>query len=134
MKDYTDVALAKITNTLFRGRPYSIAVPFLKTFTGVAGEAFTLWTPDNAYFELANVYARSTVAVELMFADGNAAAPIGFMVAPTATYERIDLGMAPYRSVSHTQAQLLLVDLNGVACVVRGVVYGWEVTRDGYYR
>jgi hypothetical protein len=134
-QEQTSKANEDLLNKLFRGRPYTKAIPFLETFTGVAGETFVLWTPVNAYFETAMIYVRSSAAdIELAYADSTQDNPFGFQIAPTTRYDQYDFGLAPYRSLSPTNTRMLITDINGVATVVRGVIYGWEVTPEGWYR
>jgi len=121
---------------LFRGRPYTKALPFQFVLTGVAGTRHILWTPINAYFELALIISKSTAAMDLSLADTVESNVIGF-IGPDGTNSygpgTLDFGTAGFRSVNFIQAQLLLIE-GTVAGTVKGVAYGWEVTPEGDYR
>lgn len=121
---------------LFRGRPYTKAYPFSFSFTGVAGENTALWVPNNAFFELAGGTILGSAAAEFQLHDGNTNNPFAGVVTVTNTYVPVQLGgQASYRSIGPAgNCKLLLVDVAGVINNVRGFLYGWEVTPEGFYR
>ena len=124
-----------IVQRLFQGRPYTKVVPFAVTFTGVAGEFTEIWLPTNAYFEIAHIRIKvDTTAAELTFSDTDPSAVVNLVIAQTTGYEEVTFGISTYRSNISSNPKLLLMDFTGVANVAKGVVFGWEVTRDGYYR
>lgn len=123
-----------IDPTLFRGKPYTRPVSFTVVFTGAAGESHALWTPKNAYFEVAEVLAFSTVAGEWQLADSTAFNVIGFMAFNGTSFSIWQRTLAAVRSNTPQAAALLLVDPVGVAATIHGTCYGWEVNPDGQYR
>lgn len=118
----------------FRGRPYTRALPFAHVFTGVAGELAHLWQPKNAFFELALILMKGTVAAEYTVCDTNSANIIGFCQVDGVNFSRLDLGLAGIRSNRLANAELLILDGVGLAATIHGVIYGWEVTPEGNYR
>jgi hypothetical protein len=129
-----DYISSRLLAQLFRGRPYTKAIPFAKTFAGVAGESVELWLPQNAHFELAGGIVRGTVTLDAYLADTQAEVPFAYVQVPTTTYARIETGNGTYRSLTAHSPRLLLVNPGGVASTVKGVLYGWEVTPEGAYR
>lgn len=128
-----DSALAKMVRQLYRARPFTKAVPFNKTLAGT--ERFvTLWTPVNAYFEVVHIVIRSSVAgVDLSFCDTNPDAPFAFVMPDTASYTEQDLTPG-YRSQNFSNVAVILVNPANTPCQIKGVIYGYEVTREGNYR
>lgn len=126
----------RVVAQLFRGRPYTKAIPFEFILTGTLGATFLLWSPVNAYFEIALIQSKSTVPLDLALADTDGSLVIGF-IGPDGTNSygpgTLDFGISGFRSQNHINPKLLLVD-GGVAGTVKGTVYGWEVTDNGDYR
>ena len=91
-----DAALIAQLRTLYRGRPYTKAVPFQKLLPSTnADEVTALWTPQNAHFEAALLVIRAdTAGVDLNFCDTTAQAPFLFAMAPTTTYQVIDIHLS----------------------------------------
>jgi hypothetical protein len=121
-------------NRGFQGKPYTRPLNFLLTFTGVAGQNFPIWLPKNAWFEVAEVLIKGTVAVEYQLADTIPQAIIGFVGVDGVNFAVWQHTLAGVRSNNYANSALLLVDPVGVAATVHGSVYGWEVTSDGTYR
>lgn len=121
---------------LYRGRPYSKSVPFAFAFSGVAGETATLYVPNQAIYEFAGGVIKTDVAAaEFNLCDNIAANPFTFVIATNAAYTPIQIGqLATYRSNGPLGAKILLVDPTGVAQNVKGALFIFEVTADGYYR
>jgi hypothetical protein len=128
-------ALVAQLRTLYRSRPFTKAVPFQKTFPGLSGdEIVELWVPQNSYFEVGVITIRADLAgVDLLLCDTVAANPFLFAMPPTGIYQTIDLAPG-YRSLSYNGARLVANDPAANGVTIKGVVYGWEVTSDGYYR
>jgi hypothetical protein len=118
----------------FQGKPYTRPLNFLLTFTGVAGQFFTIWAPKNAFFEVAELLIKGTVAAEYQIADTIPQALIGFVGVDGVNFSVWQHTLAGVRSNNYANSALLLVDPVGVAGTVHGSVYGWEVTPDGTYR
>jgi hypothetical protein len=118
----------------FRGRPYTKAIPFAKTFTAVAGQTQEVWRVTGAFFELGLLIAKSTAAGEYAVCDSKAEAIIGYIQFDGVNFSRLDLGMAGIRSNRLNNAALLLLSPVAIAATVHGCVYGWEVTQEGNYR
>jgi hypothetical protein len=121
---------------LYRGRPYTKVVPFSLTFAGaVANEAATLYAPQSAFFEFAGGVINSSATAEFALCDATRQNPFTLVIAGSGAYTPIQIGaLATYRSVGPTGAKLLLVAQGLVACTVKGVVWIWDVTTEGYYR
>ena len=135
MRETNKGITAEVLAHLFQGRPYTKVVPFAVTFSGVVGEFTPIWLPQNAYFEVAFIRVKSsTVAAEVTFSDTDPSAALAFAIAVPTGYENVFLGLATYRSLQSSNPKLLLVDFQGVANTIKGTVYGWEVTREGFYR
>ena len=113
---------------------YSRVVPFELTFSGVQGESFTIWTVESGAFELAALSIRGTVAMDLNICDTSQAIPVAFVAIELGRYVSPWLGTGRVRSGSYTGSRLILLDPVGVAGRVKGIVYGYELTREGYYR
>jgi len=129
-----DSAFAKIARQLYRARPFTKAIPFNKTLTGTPDEFVTLWVPVNAYFEVVHINIRATVAsVDLSICDTNPAAPFAFVMPSTTEYSAIDLTPG-YRSQNFSNVAVIISNPGNVACQIKGVIYGYEVTREGSYR
>lgn len=124
---------AHSVRTLYRGRPYTKSVPFQVTLntTGLV----PLWPVKNAYFEFNRLYIMSTVAaIDINIVDTDPAQVIVPVVPSTALYTLVDLGSVGYRSTLAQNATLGLVDPTASGAVVKGAVFGWEVTPEGTYR
>jgi hypothetical protein len=113
---------------------YSNAIPFTFSFTGIRGENFSIWEPQNAAFELCALTIRGTVAMDLNVCDTTPAIPIGFVQIIPGSYIPLQIGWGRVRSSSFSQAKLILLDPVGVACTIKGIAYGFEMTREGLYR
>ena len=122
------------TVTSYRGRPYTKAVPFARTFTAVAGQTQEVWRVVGAFFELGLLLARSTAAGEYAVCDTVAENIIGYIQFDGVNFSRLDLGMAPIRSNRLANAALILLSPVAIAATIHGVAYGWEVTQEGNYR
>jgi hypothetical protein len=119
-------------NTLYRARPFTKAVPFNNILPGV--NPLALWAPQNAYFEVGVVLMRAgTVGVDIVLADSRAEQPFMFIMPPTDRYERVDISPG-YRSLMFQNASVVAWDPSGSNVQIKGVIYGWEVTPEGYYR
>jgi hypothetical protein len=118
----------------FKGRPYTKAVPFSKTFSGAAAEFQTLWPVIGGFFELALLLAKSTAAGEYAVCDSDPSNVIGFIQFDGVNFSRLDLGLAGIRSNRLNNSKLVLLDPVGIVATVHGVAYGWEVTQEGNYR
>ncbi len=124
-------AIGDQLRTLYRARPFTKAVPFNQI---LGADPVSLWKPINAYFEIAIVTIRSSIAnVDLILLDTSTGQPFLFMMPPTSEYQHIDMSPG-YRSLMYSGAELLIWDPANTGAQVKGVVYGWEVTPDGYYR
>ena len=134
MDPVLETLLAQLA-TLYRARPFTKSIPFNVTFPGVgAVETAELWVPKNAYFELAAVVIRADAAgVDLTLVDTSPGASVLFVMPPTAEYQTINLNPG-YRSLLYNGARLLAVDENASGVTIKGNLFGWEVTPDGYYR
>jgi hypothetical protein len=130
----TIVKPAGNTDGLFRGRPYGPAKVFVVTFSGAAGESHAIWTSNNAHWELGLLRIKGTAAADYALADTKPESIIGMVDVDGVTYRVMNMAVATLRSNSSINARLLLVDVVGVASTVKGVCYGWEVTREGFYR
>lgn len=130
----SDAAARAVQNqlrTLYRARPFTKAVPFNNI---LGADPIPLWLPQNAYFEVAKIFVRASIAaVDLVFADTQAQQPIAFIMPPTGSYQGYDIDPG-YRSLLYNNAQLLVWDPSNSGVQIKGVIYGWEVTPDGYYR
>lgn len=117
--------------TLYRARPFTKAVPFNQTMTA---DPLPIWTPVNSYFEVGKIIIRSSIAgVDLSICDTVVAQPFGFAMPPTTIYQEIDYDPG-YRSLLAQQAKVLLFDASASGTTVKGVILGWEVTPEGFYR
>lgn len=121
--------------SFFQGKPYTRPLIVFHDFSGTVGEQVELWLPKNAYFELAAVICKATVAIDLNLCDTNPHAIIGFIGMDGVNYSVFQPGaLAGIRSNSYTQAALLAVDPVGVASSAKFAIYGWEVTPQSGYR
>lgn len=120
---------------LYRGRPYTKTIPFAVTLTTT--DAAKIWTPDNAYFEIGRILIRGSVgAIDLNWIDTDPANVIAFSMPDTLSYlpGMVDFSPASYRSINLASNFLGLVDPAATGATFKGVVMGWEVTREGNYR
>jgi len=129
-----EFAAQNLMRRLYTGRPYSQRIPFAKTLTGTAGQQIPLWVPTNAFWELDILWLKSDGAVEVVLADTTPDNIIGWVACDGVNWSRFTFNNATVRSQGYSNTQLLLVDTVGVSCNIKGVVYGWELTPDGYYR
>lgn len=113
--------------------PY-IVTPFEFEFSGAQGENRVIWEPQNAVFELAGIIVRSMTPMDLNVCDSSPAIPIMFVQTLAGVYTSLFLGHGRVRSTNHVNPRLILMDPVGVQTLVKGMVYGYEFTRDGYYR
>jgi len=120
----------------YRGLPYTRPVNFGVTFTGAPGESHEIWVPKNAFFELVTMIIKGTAAAEYQVADTTPVGVIGYVGLDGVNFSVFPGPgtLAGIRSNNYTNARLILVDPVGVASVVHGSCYGWEVTQDGGYR
>lgn len=124
-------AIGDQLRTLYRARPFTKAVPFNQI---LGPNPVSLWKPVNAYFEVAIVTIRSNLPlVDLVLLDTSTGQPFLFVMPPVDRYQHIDLSPG-YRSLMYSGAELFIWDPANTGAQVKGVVYGWEVTPDGYYR
>lgn len=123
-----------MTLPTYLGRPYTKAIPFAQVYAGVANTLRPIWSPVGAYFELGLLLAKSTAAGEYAICDTNKDNIIGYIQFDGVNFSRLDLGLTGLRSNRVNNAILALLDPVGVAATIHGVVYGWEVTQEGYYR
>jgi hypothetical protein len=129
--DAASQALLQQLRTLYRARPFTKAVPFSVTIADALTE---LWSPTNAYFELSAMIVRSdTAGLDLALVDTTEAQPFLFFMPPTTIYQTFDISPG-YRSLLYSQARVQLWDPTVSGAVVKGVLYGWEVTQEGWYR
>lgn len=130
-----DSRIVKQLQTAYRARPFTKAVPFNKTFVGGADEVVNLWVPVNAYFEAAIILIRASIAgVDLALCDSTKENPFMFVMAPTTIYQTVDI-QPGYRSLSYNGARLVANDpAANAGLTIKGVIYGWEITQEGYYR
>jgi hypothetical protein len=120
---------------LFRGRPYTRAVPFAFTSSGTAGAQYPLWNVQNGAFEWGEILIRAAAtATDFNVCDTTVDNICGMVVAETARYGVLSLDGLTWRSNSTSNANILLVDVNGVADTYKGILYMYEVTREGMYR
>lgn len=118
--------------TLYRARPFTKSVPFQIQLT--ADEVVEIWSPKNSFFEVGKIIIRATVAgADLSFLDTSIGSPFAFAMPPTTIYQEIDLSPG-YRSLSASQARLLVQDANSTGALIKGAVLGWEVNPNGDYR
>jgi hypothetical protein len=113
--------------------PY-IATPFEFEFSGAQGENLAVWVPRNAVFEFAGIIVRSAVPMDMNVCDSHPGIPIMFLQTLAGVYTASWTIGGRVRSTNHVNPQLILMDPVGVQTLVKGVVYGYEFTRDGYYR
>ena len=114
---------------------YSVMTPFELTFSGAQGENYIVWEIENAAFELAALVIRCSVAMDLNVCDSSPAIPIGFLQLVPGSYLPLHLGGGRVRSAAYSNSKLILLDPVGGAVVrVKGIAYGYEVMRDGFYR
>jgi hypothetical protein len=111
-----------------------IATPFEFEFSGAQGENRAVWVPDNAVFEFAGIIVRSFTAMDMNVCDSHPGIPICFVQTLAGVYTSQFLGIGRVRSTNHVNPRLILMDPVGVQTLVKGMVYGYEFTRDGYYR
>lgn len=130
----TDAMSAKL-DTLYRARPYTKAIPFNRVLPG-ADDFIELWVPSNAMFELVTGVIRcDTAGIDISLCDSSKDNPFYFVMPPTTEYSPILLGPSGYRSLpNYGGAKLLLTNPTGTSGTVKGVLFGYEVTLDGYYR
>lgn len=130
----SDQAARKVMDelrTLYRARPFTKVIPFNQL---LGADPVLLWSPTNAYFEVAKVIVRADMAgIDLAFLDNNVAQPILFAMPPTTEYQEFDLDPG-YRSLSYNNTGLYVLDPSGAGVTVKGTIYGWEVNPGGYYR
>lgn len=118
---------------LYRARPYTKAIPFNVTVNSAG--MFPLWTPQNSFFELNRMYIKSTIAnIDFAIVDTNITDICAMVIPSTALYTLVDLGPAGYRSILSSNSVLGIVDPTNAGATVKGVIYGWEVTKEGNYR
>jgi hypothetical protein len=113
---------------------YSRVIPFELTFSGAQGESYVVWAVESGAFELAAFSIRGTVAMDLNICDTSPAIPIAFVAIELGRYVSPSLGLGRVRSNAYNGSKLILLDPVGVAGRVKGIAYGYEVTREGYYR
>jgi len=114
---------------------YSRIIPFELTFSGAQGEAYSVWVVESGAFELSALSVRCDVPMDLNVCDTSPGIPIGFLQLLPGSYLPLNLGTGRVRSASYTNSRLILMDPVGGATVrVKGIVYGYELTREGYYR
>jgi hypothetical protein len=113
---------------------YSRIIPFELTFSGAQGENYVVWSVESGAFELAGFSIRGTVAMDLNICDTSPAIPIAFVAIELGRYVPISIGLGRIRSNAYTNSKLILLDPVGVASRVKGIAYGYELTREGYYR
>jgi hypothetical protein len=113
---------------------YSRVIPFELDFHGVQGESYAVWTVESGTFELVALSARCTVPMDLNVCDSNPALPIGFLALTPGAYLPLLIGTGRVRSSSYTNSRLILLDPVGVVTRIKGIVYGYELTREGWYR
>lgn len=132
--DLASKTLLDQLNTLYRARPFTKAVPFNSILT-TDGLPTLLWAPVNAYFEVAKVFIWcDTALTDLALLDSNVGQPFLFMMPPQDDYREYPLDPG-YRSLLFNNAQLLIWDQGAnTGAQVKGVILGWEVTKEGYYR
>lgn len=130
----SDAAAKAVQNqlrTLYRARPFTKAVPFNNI---LGADPIPLWQPQNSYFEVSKIFLRGDIAgVDLVFADTQQQQPIAFMFTQTGVYVPYDIDPG-YRSLLYNNAQLIVWDPSNSGVQIKGVIYGWEVTPEGYYR
>lgn len=132
MLDDFNAELIRQLRNLFRGRPFTKAVPYQKVIAA-ATDVVDLWTPINAYFEVGLVLMRANVAaIDVLLGDGQVSNPFMFIMPSTTEYSMVSLLPNGYRSVSYSGTKLV-AQASG-AVTLKGVVYGWEVNPDGNYR
>lgn len=115
---------------------YSRVIPFELTFSGAQGEAYAIWTVESGAFELAALSVRCDAPMDLNVCDSTPAIPIGFLQLLPGAYLPLLIGPGRIRSASYTGSRLILLDPVGGAAPIRikGIAYGYELTREGYYR
>jgi hypothetical protein len=120
---------------LYRSRPFTKSVPFNVLLPTDPTIVAPLWLPENAYFEVSIIVARSdTAGVDINFCDTTQHNPFLFAMLPTTTYQVIDISPG-YRSLQYMSAKLGVTNPAGTAAVnIKGIILGWEVNPDGYYR
>lgn len=135
MLDDYNAALMRELRTLYRARPFTKAIPFsLALPVANTEEVRDLWVPQNAYFEIGLVTIRCSVAgVDLSLCDTNWQNPFLFVMAPTTEYQTISL-IPGYRSLLSSGAKVVVNNPALTVATIKGVLFGWEVTQDGYYR
>lgn len=117
--------------TLYRARPFTKAVPFSQT---LGADPVPLWSPVNSYFEVGHIaIIGDTPAIDLSFCDSTVGQPFYFIMPSTTQYLSYDLSPG-YRSQLASQARLLVFDESNSGIEIKGVILGWEVTNQGYYR
>jgi hypothetical protein len=135
MIEYTDKVLVRAMSALYKGRPYTRAIPFAKTFTGAPGNAQEIWTVKNGFFVFAHGSIFSDVAGSLYYlSDTDASTIFAMVIGDTAVMTPIDVGQETYKSNSFAAPKILVVDPIGAVTTIQGVLYIWEVTQEGVYR
>ena len=109
-----------------RLRPYDYARPFLVQFTGIPGENAIVWNADQGSFLLDRITMRATAEIDVNVCDSDVSNPIGSIAATTTHYRDLE-NNAPIQSVNPRSSRVILLDHTGVACTVKGYVYGWIV-------
>lgn len=118
---------------LYKAHPFTKAIPF-NIALPVAGIFADLWTPVSATFELGAILCRCNVAaIDLDICDSTIENVIYRVIPPDTSY-RFDLIMPGVRSLN-LQGKVGVSNPAGTpATIFKGVLYGWEVTREGNYR
>lgn len=129
-----NAALMHELRTLYRGRPFTKAVPFQVNLNTNPEIGVDLWVPKNSYFQCALVSIRATVAgQDLALCDTTPQQPFLFVMPPTTAYALFTLDPG-YRSVAYSGAKVIIHDPLASGNPVKGVLFGWEVNPDGNYR
>jgi len=133
MMDYSNnKVMDRLLRQLFRGKPFTKAIPFNRNLPSATG-IIDLWVPSGAFFEIAIVTIRCTVAgVDLTLADTTADNPFLFVMPDTTKYDQYPL-YPGYRSLN-TTSKVVLANPAGTVAQVKGVLFGYEVTKEGHYR
>jgi hypothetical protein len=119
--------------TLYRGRPFTRAIPFNKALPAV-GSVADLWLPTGAMFELVRYVIQSSVGgVDLALCDTRLESPFSFVIPDVASYTPVDLSPG-YRGNPISGGKVVLSNPSGAVGTVKGVLYGYEVTQEGFYR
>ena len=129
-----DAVVARLVRQRYRARPFTKAVPFNKTLpVGAVTDFVELWVPQNSYFELVWMYIKASAAADLNVCDTNIDAPFLFIQPSTTAYTPYDLSPG-YRSLNFASSKVILTNPGLIAGTIKGVIYGYEVTREGNYR